>query len=82
MGLLETSRVAPERFDDHGTPFSAELHLTERFSLSQNGNRLDYVLTISDPGTFPAPFEMHRQWDWRPEIVVGTYNCEQDQQLR
>ena len=39
--IVETTRLAPERFDDHGTPFSAELHLTERFSLSQNGNRLD-----------------------------------------
>lgn len=79
--IVETSRLAPERFDNHGTPFSAELQLTERFSLSQNGNRLDYVLTVSDPGTFPAPFEMRRQWDWRPEIVVGSYNCDQDQQL-
>ena len=80
--IVETTRLAPERFDDHGTPFSAELHLTERFSLSQNGNRLDYVLTVNDPSTFPAPFEMRRHWDWRPEIVVGSYNCEQDQQLR
>ena len=80
--IVETSRLAPERFDDHGTPFSAELQLTERFSLSQNGHRLDYVLTVSDPGTFPAPFEMDRHWDWRPEIVVGSYNCDQDQQLR
>jgi len=80
--IVETTRLAPERFDNHGTPFSAELHLTERFSLSQNGNRLDYVLTVSDPSTFPAPFEMRRHWDWRPEIVLGRYNCEQDQQLQ
>jgi len=80
--VVETLRLAPERFDDHGTPFSAALHLTERFSLNENGNRLDYVLTVSDPNTFSETLEMHRHWDWRPEIVVGTYNCEQDQQLR
>ena len=80
--VVETSRMVPERLDDHGTPFSAAMHLLERYSLAENGNRLDYVLTITDPNTFSEPVEMGRQWDWRPEIVVGAYNCEQDQQLR
>ena len=79
--VVETSGLIPDRFDNLGTPYSDELHLTERFSLSENGNRLDYVLEVSDPNTFSEPFEKRRQWEWRPEIVVGTYNCEQDQQL-
>jgi hypothetical protein len=57
------------------------MQLTEHFSLSENGNRLDYVLQVSDPKTFSELFEKRRHWDWRPEIVVSTYNCEQDQQL-
>ena len=79
--IIETSRVIPERFDNQGTPYSAEMQLTEHFSLSENGNRLDYVLQVSDPKTFSELFEKRRHWDWRPEIVVSTYNCEQDQQL-
>jgi hypothetical protein len=79
--VVETSRLAPERLDDLGTPFSAALQLTERFSLSEEGNRLNYVLTVNDPNTFSETFERPRAWDWRPEIVVGSYNCEQDQNL-
>ena len=80
--VVETSRLMPDRFDNLGTPYSAELHLTERFSLSENGNRLDYVLGVTDPNTFSEPFEKRRQWHWRPEVVLGSYNCEQDQELQ
>ena len=80
--IVETFRLIPDRFDNQGTPFSAEMQLTERFSLSENGNKLDYVLKVSDPKTFSEPFEKPRHWEWRPEIVVSTYNCEQDQQLQ
>lgn len=80
--IVETSRLIPDRIDNLGTPFSAEMHLTEHYSLSENGNRLDYVLKMSDPKTLSEPVERPRRWDWRPEIVVGTYNCEQDQQLQ
>ena len=80
--VVETSRLVPERFDNHGTPFSEALQLHERFSVSDGGNRLDYELKVTDPKTFPEPLEMRRHWDWRPEIVVGAYNCEEDQQLR
>jgi len=80
--IVETSRLLPERFDNHGTPFSDALELYEEFSVSEDGNRLDYVLKATDPNTFPEPIEMRRQWGWRPEIVVGVYNCDEDQQLR
>jgi hypothetical protein len=79
--IVETSQLIPDRLDNHGTPFSAELHLTEHYTLSDNGNRLDYVLTMSDAKTLLEPVERPRRWDWRPEIVVSAYNCEQDQQL-
>lgn len=80
--IVETSRLIPDRIDNLGTPFSTEMHLTEHYSLSENGNRLDYVLKMSDPKTLSEPVERPRRWDWRPEIVVGAYHCEQDQQLQ
>ncbi|MDA0679706.1 MAG: DUF6152 family protein [Proteobacteria bacterium] len=80
--VIETSRLEPERFDDHGTPFSAALYLLERFSPADGGNRLDYTLTVTDPNTFPTSLQLRRHWDWRPEITVGAYKCEEDQQVR
>jgi len=39
------------------------------------------LLAVRDPKTFSEPVEKPRYRDWRPEIIVNTYNCEQDQQL-
>lgn len=80
--VVQTSRLLPDRFDNLGTPYSAALHLTERFSLSEDEATLDYVLEVNDPNTFTEPFEKRRQWHWRPELLLNPYNCEQDQQLQ
>ncbi len=50
--------------------------LEEHFTVSGDGNRLDYRLLISDPGTFTRDFGLTRYRVWRPEIVVGRWDCE------
>ena len=79
--VVETSSIAPERLDNLGTPFGARLHLLERFTPVDGGERLDYSLTISDPDFFTETFTLQRSWEWRPEMVVGRYDCAQDQDL-
>lgn len=80
--VVETSGIAPERLDNLGTPFSDEISLLETFTVAEDGNRLKYYVRVSDPNTFTEPFEEARFWEWRPEIVVGAYICEQDQSLQ
>lgn len=80
--VVETTHIMPERLDDLGTPFSADLHLLERFTPTDDGSRLDYTIKVTDANTFHEPFEQSRFWEWRPEIVVGRYECDQDQELR
>ncbi len=77
--VVETTGIAAGRLDGRGTPFSASIHLLERFTPSQDGSRLDYRITITDPNTFSEPFELGRYWIWRPEIEVGEYRCEEAQ---
>ncbi len=79
--VVETTRVEPDRLDNRGTPFSSAMHLLERFTPSPDGTRLNYSLTITDPHTFSESFEVGRYWIWRPEMAVGAYDCEQDQDL-
>lgn len=79
--VVETTHITPERLDNLGTPFSDELHLLERFTPTADGNRLDYTVTVTDANTFHEPFEQARFWQWRPEIVVGLYDCDEDQKL-
>ncbi len=79
--VVVTSNVAVDRFDNAGTPFSEDMRLVERFTSSEDGSRLDYTLQVSDPQTFTESFEVGRYWEWRPEIIVGAYDCERDQSL-
>lgn len=80
--IVETTHVTPERLDNLGTPFSEDMHLVERFTLSEDETRLDYTIVVTDPFTFTEPFEQSRYWSWRPEIIVGSYACDEDQELR
>jgi hypothetical protein len=58
------------------------MHLIEHITPSNDGKRLDYRLRVSDPQTFTEPLDVERYWEWRPEIQVGAYACDQDQGFR
>lgn len=79
--VVTTSKVIPERLDGPGTPFSEQMVLLERYTPSEDGNRLNYTLRVTDPETFTESFEVERFWDWRPEIIVGPYDCDRNQTL-
>lgn len=52
---IETRRVEWPYFDDNGTPQSESVEIVERFVLSDDGTRLDYAITVTDPEVFTAP---------------------------
>jgi len=79
--VVSTTHVAVDRFDNAGTPFSEDMHLVERFTPSEDGSRLNYVLNVTDPKTFTKSFDVERYWIWRPEITVDPYDCDRDQKL-
>jgi hypothetical protein len=79
--VVETVGVRPDRLDNRGTPFSAEMHLVERFTPTEDGTRLYYTLQITDPVMFTEVVESGRYWDWRPEIQLRAYDCQKDQLL-
>ena len=47
----------------------------EHLLLHGSGERLDYELTIEDPGTLLAPYSWEGFWIWRPGEEVGRYEC-------
>ncbi len=73
--VVETSRIDAPALDDLGTPMHSSIRLVERFSLSDDQERLDYDITIVDPVTFTQPLELSRYWIWRPELKVNEWNC-------
>ncbi len=62
-------------FNSSGIRQSDAIELYERFSLSEDGSRLNYRLTATDPATFTEPVELDKAWMWRPGEVVRPYEC-------
>jgi hypothetical protein len=48
-----------------GIPQSPAVELEETFRVSDDGSRLEYELTITDPATFTEPVYLDKQWMWR-----------------
>ena len=76
--VVETTHIAGSRLDNHGTPITSAIHLRERFTPADDGSRLEYLVTITDPNTFITPVETGRYWLWRPEIIVEGYSCNEE----
>ncbi len=60
--LVETSRINWPYFDTLGTPQTEDVHVFERFTLSEDQSRLDFHMTITDPATFTEPATFDKYW--------------------
>jgi hypothetical protein len=74
--VVRTSRVDWPYFDHLGSiPQSDAVEMTERFTVSDDGNQLVYELTVSDPATFTQPVSGRWVMNWRPDLAVEPYEC-------
>lgn len=73
--VVTTTRIDWPLFDDVGTPQSDQLELLERFTLSEDESRLDYLLTVTDPATFTEPVTFDGYWTWIPGEQIKRYDC-------
>jgi hypothetical protein len=46
--------------DGYRTPHTTQLHVVERYRVSNGGNGLDTTFTVDDPGTFKKPWSARR----------------------
>jgi hypothetical protein len=63
--------VAPDARVRH----SDELRTVERYTLADEGNRLDLELTLIDPLVFAEPLTLRTAWRRTPETALLTYQC-------
>lgn len=73
--VVTTTRMSWGHFDGQGVPVTPETEMVERFSVSPQGDRLDYSVTFTDPAVFTEPVTLAKYWVWYPDAVVGTYEC-------
>jgi hypothetical protein len=72
---VTTTHINWPYFDNIGTPQSEDVQMHETFTLSDDQTRLDYRLTVTDPGTFSEPAVYERYW-----LALGAeievYDCQ------
>ncbi len=72
---IETTQVDAPYLDDAGTPQSENAIIVERFTLSNDENRLDYEVTVTDPDYLAEPAIWDALWIWRPGAEILPFEC-------
>jgi hypothetical protein len=73
--IVETDLIDTPYFSSTGIPLGKAARTLERFSLGNEGRRLVYNLTVTDPATFAVPAEAMRAWVARDGEEVLPFDC-------
>ena len=73
---VRTTRVGWPYIDDEGKPQTENVEILERFSLIDNGNRLDYRQTVSDPESLLEPMSTGLEYVDIGETTIEPVSCE------
>ena len=73
--VVVTNRIGWRHYSQVGWPSSEALELVERFVPSDDGARLGYELTVTDPALFTQPVTFTKSWVWVPGDVVLPFDC-------
>ncbi|HEY5623671.1 MAG TPA: DUF6152 family protein [Gammaproteobacteria bacterium] len=74
--VVDTSRVGWHYFNRSGAPQTPAVRINERFTVQDNGNRLEWIMTVTEPDTLAEPFVFDGYFVWKPGEQVGRYECE------
>jgi hypothetical protein len=64
-------------FDFAGHPHTEQLHTVERFHRTDLG-RIEYKVTIDDPGAYTKPFTLTAHFPLQPNTELMEYICNED----
>ena len=58
-----------------GIPQSEAVECVERFTAVEDGSRLEYRITATDPATLIEPVVLANSWIWLSGVTVEPYEC-------
>ena len=73
--VVRTSRINWPYFDQYGLLHSEAVETAERFTVNEEGSRLNYEMVVTDPGLFTEPVTLGKSWRWIPGDAVLPFNC-------
>jgi hypothetical protein len=77
--IVNTTMVTWGLLDDSGIPLSEKATIVEHFTLTDDENRLDYDVTVTDPNFYDKPARItDGYWHWVPGESVAQFNCVTD----
>lgn len=73
--IVETTHLSWGWYDTVGIPLDPGAHIVERFTLAEDGSRLDWTMRVTDPVTFSAPVEVEKFFLYVPGVEVQAFDC-------
>ena len=74
--IVETGGFKNYTFlDNLGAPHSYDLRVTERYRKINDGQQLEVVVDIHDPGVFTEDWSTRFVYDARPDLRIMDWNC-------
>ncbi len=73
--VVQTSGINWPYFDQNGLPQSEAVETLERFTVNEDGSRLNYEVIVTDPWLFTEPVTLSKAWRWIPGDAVLPFNC-------
>ena len=77
--VIETTALNTRtRIDEEGIVHSDKLKVTEYIRKIEDGQRIEDIIHIEDPGSFIKPWDARRYFNWRPDLHLTEYICEEN----
>ncbi len=73
--VVRTNRINWEYFDRSGAPQTEAVVVNERITAVEDGDRLEYIMTVTDPEVLVRPFVWDAYFVWRRGEEVNPYEC-------
>lgn len=74
--VVDTTHLAPATITNNGLNHSADIHVVERYKLSEDGKRLKATQWFEDPQTLDNNGARYIQWESQPGNYVFPYDCD------
>ena len=73
--MVATTRINWPYFDRVGAPQSTAVVVEEAIRALDEGERLEYIMTVTDPSALLEPYVWEAAWEWRRGEEVDRYDC-------
>ena len=75
MLIVETTDIDFPSLDGDGTPMSPEAEILERYTVNEDGTRLEYEVIVTDPVNLVEPAVWENTWVYRSGVEVRPFEC-------